>query len=162
MTELETIERAKMYIDKLANGVNPLTDKKIPEDDTINNVRISRCLFFVSDILRQVIDSHRNQVNKGGKADRIPFSITHEELKNYQISDTPIPVSEITKRINELKNSPSMVKLKYSSITAFLIETHLLEQLQISDGKTAKRPTLQGQRLGITTEGTEYYVYGNY
>ena len=27
------------------------------EDDVINNVRISRCLFYVSDVLRQVIEN---------------------------------------------------------------------------------------------------------
>ena len=26
MTELEKIERAKMYMDKLANGINPIND----------------------------------------------------------------------------------------------------------------------------------------
>lgn len=36
MTELETIQRAKMYMDKLANGINPIDDTRVPEDDTIN------------------------------------------------------------------------------------------------------------------------------
>lgn len=29
MTEIEKIEYAKAYIDKLANGINPLTDQPI-------------------------------------------------------------------------------------------------------------------------------------
>ena len=52
MTELEKIQRAKMYIDKMANGINPITDEQTVDDDTLNNVRVSRCLFYVSDILR--------------------------------------------------------------------------------------------------------------
>ena len=55
MTELEKMQRAKMYIDKLANGINPIDDAAAPENDVINNVRLSRCFFYVSDILRQVI-----------------------------------------------------------------------------------------------------------
>ena len=35
MTELETMQRAKMYIDKLAKGINPLDDSVIPEDDNV-------------------------------------------------------------------------------------------------------------------------------
>ena len=31
MTELEKIQRAKMYLDKLANGINPLTDQPTPD-----------------------------------------------------------------------------------------------------------------------------------
>ena len=41
MTELEILERAKMYVDKLANGVNPLNDDPVKDDDVINNVRIN-------------------------------------------------------------------------------------------------------------------------
>lgn len=55
MTELEKMQRAKMYIDRLANGINPIDDAPAADSDIINNVRISRCLFYVSDILGQVI-----------------------------------------------------------------------------------------------------------
>ena len=66
MTELEKIERAKMYMDKLANGINPIDDTMAPDDDLINNVRLSRCFFFVSDVLRQVIENGgtKTAVNK--------------------------------------------------------------------------------------------------
>ena len=57
MTELEKIEYAKSFIDKLANGINPLDDSPIPDNDIANNVRLSRCFFYVSDILRQVIEN---------------------------------------------------------------------------------------------------------
>ena len=43
MVEKERILRAKMYVDKLANGINPLTDQPLPDEDPINNVKISRC-----------------------------------------------------------------------------------------------------------------------
>ena len=60
-----------MYIDKLANGINPLDDSSIPEDDIVNNVRISRCFFFISDILNKVIENdgkyHKQNKNKAEK-----------------------------------------------------------------------------------------------
>ena len=55
MTELETLQRAKMYIDKMAKGIDPLTDMEIPEDSILNQVRISRCLYYVSDVLARRI-----------------------------------------------------------------------------------------------------------
>ena len=55
-TDLEIMIHAKSYLDKLANGINPLTDQMLPESDIVNQVRISRCLFYVSDVLRQVIE----------------------------------------------------------------------------------------------------------
>ena len=54
MTELEKIAYAKSFIDKLANGINPINEEVVPDDDLINNVRISRCLFYVSEILERV------------------------------------------------------------------------------------------------------------
>ena len=57
MTEIEIIARAQMYLEKLANGVNPLTDTEVNETDVVNNVRISRCLFYVSGILKQIVDN---------------------------------------------------------------------------------------------------------
>jgi hypothetical protein len=51
MTELEKIAYAKSFIDKLANGINPLDDTPILEGDIANNVRLSLCFFYVSDIL---------------------------------------------------------------------------------------------------------------
>ena len=38
MTELEIMQRAKMYIDKLAQGIDPITDREVPEDSVLNNV----------------------------------------------------------------------------------------------------------------------------
>lgn len=105
MTELEKMQRAKMYIDKLANGINPIDDAAAPENDVINNVRLSRCFFYVSDILRQVIEN-------GGTAKAIksapksPFFLTDEQKNQYIPSDKPISVSEITKALNVIADLP--------------------------------------------------------
>lgn len=46
MTELDKIARAQMYLEKLANGIDPLTNTEVPQNDIVNNVRISRCMFY--------------------------------------------------------------------------------------------------------------------
>ena len=56
MTEIEKIKYAKIFIDKLANGINPLDDSPVPENDIVNNVRLSRCFFYVSGSLSEVIE----------------------------------------------------------------------------------------------------------
>ena len=77
MTELELMKHAKGYLDKLANGINPLDDSILPDTDVVNQVRISRCLFYVSDVLRQLIDQGGMAAAKQGK--KLPFAITVEE-----------------------------------------------------------------------------------
>ena len=151
MTELETLLRAKMYIDKLANGINPLTDAPVSDDDCINQVRISRCLFYVSDVLRRVLETG-NSTKPAKKPKKGDFSITKDELAQYDLEDTPIPVSEIAKRINSLIDSESVKQLKYASITAFLMERGYLITHETRDGKTVKVPTESGKTIGITRE----------
>ena len=121
MTELETIQRAKMYMDKLANGINPIDDTQVPEEDTINNVRLSRCFFFVSDVLRRVIENGgvapQNTTKKSGK---IPFKLTDSERRKFEISPTPISISEISKRLNALIDPKSMKTIPYRQIREWL------------------------------------------
>lgn len=157
MTELEKMQRAKMYLDKLANGIDPLAERNIPEADLVNNVRISRCLFYVSDILRQVIEND-GVIGKASKSKKQPkqlFSITAQELCRFSFSEKPIPVSEITRRINDLIDSDVMVKLKHTSITAVLLQGGFLTLMETSNGRTVKTPTAQGESVGISVEERE-------
>lgn len=109
MTETELMQRAKTYIDKLANGINPLDDTVIDDSDVINNVRLSRCLFYVSDVLRQVIENGGSVRTKTSKPKKTAFTISFEDAQKFEFSDVPISVSEIAKRINAI-NSPDDMK----------------------------------------------------
>ena len=67
MTDLEVMQRAKKYMDRLAQGIDPITGNEMPEDSLLNNVRLARCFFYVSGILQQVIDNGRTVGNKQQK-----------------------------------------------------------------------------------------------
>lgn len=150
MTELETIARAKMYIDKLANGINPLDDTAVAETDIVNNVRISRCLFFVSDTLRKVLEN--GGVGSASRAKKNKFRITAEELEKFEFSENPIPISEITKRINDIADTENSKKLSHTTITSWLLEIGVLNETINKEGKKVKRPTAEGTELGIFVE----------
>lgn len=145
MTELETIARAKMYIDKLANGINPLDDTAVAENDVVNNVRISRCLFFVSDTLRKVLEN--GGVGTSQRVKKSEFNITPEELEKFEFSDKPIPVSEIAKRVNEIADIQNSKKFSHRMITTWLIEIGMLIEVESAEGKKSKRPTTEGNGL---------------
>lgn len=109
MIELETLERAKMYMEKLANGINPIDGSVIPDEDIVNNVRLSRCFFYVSDVLRQVIEN--GGVTPQKKTKKEPFSLTVEQRETFDFSAVSIPISEISKRINTLSTNENMSTL---------------------------------------------------
>lgn len=150
MTEKEVMRRAKMYIEKLANGINPLDDTDIPEDEAVNNVKISRCLFYVSDILRQLIEKDDSSSKKS--SDKENFNISFDEIQKFRFSDTPIPISEIAKRINELTENENMKKISYKHLNDWLVNIGMLCQQTESDGKLKKLPTATGIEIGITVE----------
>ena len=149
-TELEIMIHAKSYLDKLANGINPLTDETLPETDIVNQIRISRCLFFVSDVLRQVIE--KGGLKKTPKTVRIPFALTIEQAGRFQLFDQPIHLTAITNRINSLSENENMRKLSYRSISAFLEEEGFLTSYTDSAGKNKRKPTDAGKTLGISVE----------
>lgn len=149
MTELEKIEYAKSFIDKLANGINPIDNTPVKEDDVINNVRLSRCFFFVSDVLRQVIEN--GGVTKKKKP-WMKFSLSAEKLAAFPYSDSPIPVSEIARRFNELSANEEMKKLSHKDLSNWLLSIGMLAQCGTADGKTTKLPTEMGNSIGITTQ----------
>ncbi|MGN0488317.1 MAG: hypothetical protein ACI4HO_03520 [Ruminococcus sp.] len=149
MTEIDKIARAQMYLEKLANGINPLDGTEVPENDTVNNVRISRCMFYVSDILKQIVDNKGKY--KVEMPDRVPFSVTSEQLLHFQFSDTPLSISEITKRINALIDTMYVRELKLGSIAEWLVSINMLSNITVNN-KTRRIPTESGKNLGITTE----------
>jgi len=159
MTELEKIAYAKSYIDKLANGINPLDDTPIPDGDVVNNVRLSRCFFYVSDILRQVYE--RGGMTKPKRIPKIPFSVSPEQLEKFEYSDTPIAVSEISKRIYAMAGNENMEKVSYSQINQWLLNIGMLYLYDFGGRKPVKRPTEEGKKIGITVE-SRLGRYGEY
>ena len=158
MTELETMQRAKMYMDKLAQGIDPITNKEIPEDSTLNNVRLARCFFYVSDVLGQVI---ANGGVIGGKPKLQPFAVNAEQLANVQISQEPVRVTQLVEMITAAADNPQMKKLSTTVITNWQIEKGFLEKQTGLDGKSRRVPTQNGFMIGLSTQ-TRQGQYGEY
>lgn len=159
LNENEKLLKAKSYLDKLANGINPITNELASENDTINNIHISRCLFYVSDVLRNLIENNNNPQKK--KNSKISFSVTPQQLADYVFDDNPITVTEITKKLNSLIDTEEMKGIKTTSITNWLIKINMLEYFADENGKNHKIQTENGIQLGITTQ-ERLGMYGSY
>lgn len=145
MTELEKIAYAKSFIDKLANGINPIDNTPIPEGDIANNVRLSRCFFYVSDILRQVCEN--GGIGKSNK--KVSFAITDEELAKFVFSPLPIAGSEISRRLGDTINNPLMKSFSVTKMNQWLLSKGFLKDEITMSGKKRKVPTDMGKQLGI-------------
>ncbi len=148
MTELEKIEYTKNFVDKMANGINPLDDTAISESDLLSNVRLSGCMKYVSEILGKVIAN-------GGfekKPRKVKFAVTQEQLQNYEFDPYPISVTEISKKMTAVSGGDSMKKLSTRAINNWLSKAGMLEITVNEFGNQTRRPTEAGRELGIITE----------
>ncbi len=157
MTELEKLQRAQMYIDKMANGLNPITDESVEDDDMINNVRISRCLFYVSEILSKVIENEGVIQPHKRKRSRQPFFITDEQKLLQKANDNNCYVSDIANEINRVTYNNVTRLMQAAWINSWLVDIGLLE---IIEGK--KHATEQGNEIGISTELCYSHFHGDY
>ena len=107
MTELETMQRAKMYLDKLAQGIDPITNQDVPEDSVLNHVRLARCFFYVSSVLDQVI---ANGGVIGQRVKTMDFVITPEQMDRVQIQDYPVRIKEFTEAVYQAIQNSEMKK----------------------------------------------------
>jgi hypothetical protein len=149
MTELEKLQEVRMYIYKLANGIDPIHDTPTSESDIVNDVRLSRCFFYVTQVLDQEIQRHSKGSNKIQKQ---PFSITYAQLSQVPLSNTPIAISQIVRRINQQIDNEKMNLLKSTCVADWLVELGMLQFEELHNGSKVKRPTDAGFKLGLTVE----------
>ena len=157
MTELEIMQRAKMYMEKLAQGIDPISDQEIHEDSVLNNVRLARCFFYVSGVLDQVIANSGRVVNTPQK----DFFITDEELRRVNPSQEPIRITQFLDLIMNTINDTDRKRLKTTTITSWLIEKGFMSKQADADGKSKRLPTAMGERLGLSSKLREGQ-YGTY
>lgn len=161
MTELDKIKRAEIYLRKMAEGINPLTDEYVGEDDMINNVRIVRCLYYVSDILQQVIanDGVVGEQVKQKKQKRSDFYITDEQHAMLVPIEQPVFAKDIVEKINDITADNNCKKFAARWISEYFVSIGMIEV--IGDSKIA---TVTGKEFGIQSQkrrnmyGKEYWI----
>lgn len=161
MTELDKMKRAEMYLRKMAEGVNPLTDEYADDSDIINNVRIARCLYYVSDILQQVIanDGIVGTPPKQKKSKKSEFYITDEQRALLVPFERAAFAKDITEVINELTQDNNCKKFAARWISEYFVSIGMLTVFE--EGKIA---TVEGKDFGIESEkktnmyGKEYWT----
>lgn len=146
MEKEEKLLLADEYISSLAKGLHPITKAVLPEDSVINDVKIVRCLYFVSEAIKEAMNCDKKKAER-----KKPFSISHNEISSFKISNGEITISAIVKKLNELKNDENMVKLTSKPITQWLLNCDFLQEVE-ENGKTVKRPTESGKSMGMSVK----------
>ena len=145
MIDMEKLVTAKVWIEKLANGINPLNDELVKEDDLINNVHISRCLFYVTELL-DGIKAGTTVEGRGRKS----FFLSSKEAANIHIP-TPNGIANFVKLVNGYIPS-DMKPLSATQVIKWLRKEGVLQEVSKGDGHKTNLPTEKGNSLGINIE----------
>jgi len=161
MTNMKKLLNAKDFMDKLSNGIDPVSDEVLTKDALLGNIDLSRCFFFTSDILRQVIENN-GFIGRRAKSNTMlpPFTLSEEQRTQIEITERPAMVRQFTESINNLIDMNSMRNLKVSAVTRWLVENGLLSE-EVVNEKKRKIPTKKGEKFGIYSE-TRNGHYGSY
>lgn len=148
VTELDKLKRAQEYMAKLAEGIDPITDTKLPGDTALGHVRLSRCFSYVAGVLSEMIEGYGKKVARGENLSA--FSITEEELARIKVSDAPVNITTLIRMIAEA--APGRRKLAVTAVTGWLAQEGYLKTVAGDNGKGHKEVAPKGADLGIFSE----------
>lgn len=148
MTQKQIAERAKLYLDQMALGFNPISGEEIPETETVREERIARCLIYVSSILEQVIAN--DGVVPQIAVQKQPFHLSEEDAKKVLYTDHTVSVAVLVQRINKCIDQEHMETLSVEAVRHWLREKGMISKPYMIDDIFV--PTLGGKAEGLREE----------
>lgn len=146
MAEVEKLLVAKHYCEKLANGIDPISDKPVPSDSILNQVRLARLFFFLRDYINEELNNKPSSNRSVEK--KASFEITRESLSKVEVSTNPISISAFSRRVSQ-NTEPTSRLFSHKWATDWLLKAGFLA-LSEKDGK--KHPTQAGINIGISDD----------
>ncbi len=173
--EIKILERAEMYLRKLSCGVNPLNEAPLAETDICKQERISKCLTYVADYLKQKVFLNTSKpekqvsIKQPRQAKQHParelatkeLEISPEALSKFEITEEAVSVSGLIRRINAtLVQDSGMMPLIYADVAEVLSQEGILQKQENDKGKDSNLPTPHGEELGFSR--TEADIRGHH
>lgn len=149
MTELDIMLRARMYMDLLAQGVDPVSGQPLPQGCGLDQERLGRCFSYVSGVLGKVID---NGGSVGKRVRMKKFYLSPEQRGCVPVTPYPVRISEFIDSLYRVAADPDMKKLSAAKVVDHLIAGGFLMKQTKAEGGTQKVPTETGLRLGLSTK----------
>jgi len=150
--EIEKIEKAKMILDKIAKGINPITGEQIEESSFLNDARIIRCFYFVAEVLDNVQKGvYSSKKNKVGE-----FIITPEQKNLVEFPSGRIGVNEFSKCINQYIDISKSKKLTGVELNKRLKKLGIFSEESTGDGKTRTIINEKSIEYGFESERKSY------
>lgn len=139
----------------LANGVNPLTGELIVGDTMLNDPKIIRILYntYIKVIdMQNRLDIVETQLKNASKVKMVkskPFQIDCNKVEQLIASESPLSLTKIIEKLNELKVEESK-NLKNADVYPYLIEMGILCEDVNEKGNKKMIATPNAEKYGVT------------
>ena len=148
------LDVAIKYVERIADGCNPVNNIPLENDDILNNPNIIRCMYFIKDVLKEVRNNGCIIGGKSGKELTLPFPIEILDRFSY-VEDKSI--THVLNQIYEPIADMNVKKVSVTKVTSALKEEgYLSDEPNPETGKTRKVPSVKGKELGIYMVEREY------
>ena len=162
MEKLELVERAKMYMKLLCDGVHPVTGEEIPTNSALADGKVKRCFAFISEVLDEYAElTERVERLEREKDKQVvvlqkkqQFTISREQCESIRLSREPLSVLAFMKNINSVIDSDTTEKLSSTRINKWLTDKGLVitDKVPTLVSKTVYKPSEFASRIGIVEE----------
>ena len=162
MEKVRLIERAKMYLQLLNNGVHPVTMEEMPSNSVFMDEKVKSCFTFIMQILGEHIELlgkvEELEVIKEEKtvvvAQKEKFAITQEQCDNIKLSQKPVTILSFMNNINSAINTEVMEKLTSTRVNKWFTQRGLISSKKVETvvQKTVYQPTDLATKIGIVEE----------
>ena len=150
MYDLKMLKRAKLYADAMAQGINPLNGEFVSKDDSLSQGKLQICMGYISQVLNDVIKNHGTAPKTSSKGKRASFSITTSQKDAVQLSNEPIGINEVARRINAVIDTDVMKSVPGTKIASWLAVKGYLDVIETANNKTQKVVNSKSVEIGIT------------
>ena len=148
--DMKKLETAIVYLQRIADGNNPINNLPADENSVLNNPNVIRCMFFVKEVLEEVKRNGGYVGKRAKKNDKLDFPL--EMLKSFTYREDKA-ISRFVDQLNEGLDGNIYKKLNYKPITQWLkMNGFLQEEDNLEFKKTITMPTQNGIQLGIRAE----------
>ena len=164
--DVKKLETAILYLQRIADGNNPVNNMPAEEDSVLNNPNVIRCMYFVKEVLEEVKRNDGFIGRKPKKSEKAEFPM--ESLESFLYQEDK-PITRFVEQINSAIDENRFQKISYKPIQNWLKLNEFLEERVFENfGKSFNVPTEKGEQLGIRYEvrksmrGVDYIatVYG--
>ena len=148
-----------MYMWKLKNGIDPISNRQIGDDSVLSNERLRRCFQYVFDVLGRDIEvtdakekNDDHKIRKKKKAGKAKFYITPEEVSRITLDGGTCVISDFVEALNNAVNDSGRKKLLARNINDWLVYKGYLRNSEDDKGKVRRELSERSGEIGISSK----------